>query len=238
MRDGERVRDDPARPQGAFAELYAALPFETELEPWLGWAREARAAVLYLGIGAARLAVPLAREGIGLVGIDAHPGMLRHARRRLPGVELHLSTIEDLELGRTFRLVMAPAGILSSGRRLARAGAHVGPGGRLALELVNPHWVRAGAAPGFRVVASRQGPEGAEVDAEIDYEVPGRPPVTEEATIPLVEPEGIEPWLARAGLTLHLLRGRPGAGLDSSPSYYALAKRASKRLRRAQIPST
>src|SRR5204862_278907 len=71
-----RVRDDPHRPDPGFADLYAALPEAEDLWPWLDWCREAKGPVLYLGIGAGRLAAPLLREGIQFVGVDAHPGML------------------------------------------------------------------------------------------------------------------------------------------------------------------
>ncbi len=81
------VRDDPDRPDPGLAELYASLPDAVELEPWLGWCREADR-VLYLGVGAGRLAVPLVRAGVRLVGVDAHPGMIAHLQRRLPDLEL------------------------------------------------------------------------------------------------------------------------------------------------------
>ena len=88
--------DDPRHPDPAFAEAYARLPEATELEPWLTWCRAAAGPALYLGIGAGRLAAPLAAAGVELVGVDAHPGMLGAVARRLPGIELHQSLIESL----------------------------------------------------------------------------------------------------------------------------------------------
>src|SRR5215469_8115811 len=112
------VRDDPQDPDPGFAELYASIPDAVDLEPWLGWCREAAGPVLYLGIGAGRLAVPLAAAGVALVGVDAHPGMLDRLRARLPDVELVQARIEELDLGRRFPLVMGPSSILESGDRL------------------------------------------------------------------------------------------------------------------------
>ena len=58
------VRDDPGDPDPGFADLYASLPDATDLEPWLGWCRQARGPVLYLGVGVGRLAVPLHMGGV------------------------------------------------------------------------------------------------------------------------------------------------------------------------------
>ena len=124
------VRDDPDHPDEGFAALYAELPPPRSLEPWLGWARAARPPVLYLGIGTGRIALPLGDAGIELVGVDAHPGMLRRLRARRPHLAAHLGRIEDLDLGRRFDLVIVPSNILCTAARLDRAAAHLDPGGR------------------------------------------------------------------------------------------------------------
>ena len=118
------VRDDPLDPDPGFAELYASFPDATDLEPWLGWCREAEGPVLYLGVGAGRLAVPLVAAGVDLVGVDAHPGMLDRLRGRLPAVDLVLARIEDLDLGGRFPLVIGPSGILGEPDCLAVAARH------------------------------------------------------------------------------------------------------------------
>lgn len=209
------VRDDPGDPDPGFAELYASFPDATRLEPWLGWCRAAAGPVLYLGIGAGRLAVPLAAAGVELVGVDAHPGMLERLRARLPGAELVLARIEELELGhRAFPLVMGPSSILVEPARLAVAARH--SAGRVALELMNPHWLLDGEHPAVRVLAADAG----RVEIEVDYpggwthRSEGRP----------VWPEDVEEFLAGAGLTLELMRGQdPDAGLADSPTYFVLA---------------
>ena len=221
------VRDDPENPDPGFADLYASLPDAAALEPWLGWARGASGQVLYLGIGTGRIAVPLEREGIALVGVDAHPGMLEHARRRLQRAELVESRIEDLELGRTFDLVIVPSNILCTPARLAAAARQLAPTGRLGFQLMNPHWLLAGASSHVSVV------EMGREEAQIEVTYPNG--TVQAARVPLVWPEEIEDFLASEGLRLLRLDGEPDSGLDESATFYVLA---SKRLRRAQMPST
>jgi trans-aconitate methyltransferase len=209
------VRDDPLDPDPGFAELYASFPDATDLEPWLGWCREADGPVLYLGIGTGRLAVPLAASGVELVGVDAHPGMLDRLRARLPAVELVLARIEELELGRRFPLVMGPSSVLENRDRLAAAARHTT--GRVAMELMNPHWLLEVQHPRVRVLEAT----GDRAEIEVDY--PGR--WTHRANVALCWPERIELLLGRAGLTLELMRGRdPDADLDESPTYLVLAR--------------
>ncbi len=180
--------------------------------------------MLYLGIGTGRLAVPLERAGVRLVGLDVHPGMLARARERLPGVELVEAAIEDLRLARRFDLVMAPSGILCTAERLRRAAAHTTPGGRLAFELMNPHWLSLEPRRNVRVLEVSR--EHARI--EVDYRLPGEEPYTQEARVPLIWPEAIEGWLRAAGLALEILRGRKGHELASSPTFYVLAQATSR----------
>lgn len=223
------VRDDPEHPDPGFADLYASLPDAADLEPWLGWCRRAAPPVLYLGVGTGRLAVPLARAGVELVGVDAHPGMLQRLAARLPEIELVEKRIEQLRMGRRCELVIAPAGVLAEPRQLAAAAAH---SSRLvAFELVNPHWLAAGAAPGVRVLSFTEAAGGV-ARVEVDY--PGG--WTQAATIPLHWPEAVEDFLATAGLDLVLMRGAGDEpDLAASATYYVLACR---RFRSAQMPST
>jgi hypothetical protein len=213
------VRDDPHDPDPGFADLYASFPDATGLEPWLAWCRVAGGPVLYLGIGAGRLAVPLAAAGIELVGVDAHPGMLAHLRSRLPDVELVRSRIEDLDLGRRFPLVIAPSSVLDEPARLAAAARHCDRAGRVALELMNPHWLLSAEHPSVRVLDAGE----ERIEIEIDY--PGG--WTHRAAVRPGWPEQIEPYLAGAGLRLELMRGQDAdADLGESPTYFVLARPA------------
>jgi 2-polyprenyl-3-methyl-5-hydroxy-6-metoxy-1,4-benzoquinol methylase len=209
------VRDDPDRPDPGLAELYEALPLAEDLEPWLGLALDAQPPVLYLGIGAGRLAVPLARAGVQLVGVDAHPGMLATVARRLPGLRLIRSRVEKLELEERFDLVIAPSHLLSDDLRLRRAGELLAPAGRLALELMNPHWLARGASASVRVLSLDE--ERARI--EVDY-ASGHTHVDDVA---LIWPEAVETWLEANGLRLVRLGG--GDDVESSPTFYAVATR-------------
>ncbi|MDQ6709828.1 MAG: class I SAM-dependent methyltransferase [Candidatus Dormibacteraeota bacterium] len=213
------VRDDPVDPDPGFAELYARLPDAVDLSPWLELARAAVPPVLYLGIGAGRLAVPLSAAGVSLVGVDAHPRMLAHLTTRLPRTELIQSRLEDLQLGRRFDLVIVPSNILYTVARLRGAAAHVAAGGRLAFELANPHWLRAGGGAGIRV---RQF-DGNDARIEIDYDVAGLTH-TQIAEISLVWPEEVDGWLSAAGMDLDRMFGQPNEALTSSPTYYVVAR--------------
>ena len=214
------VRDDPSIPDEGFAELYSQLPDAADLWPWLELAQAAAPPVLYLGIGPGRLAVPLQAAGIELVGVDSHPGMLARLRRRLPGIELIQSRIEDLNLGRQFDLVVVPSNILCFVDRLRAAASHVAADGLLAFELTNPYWLRAGASAGVRV----QSLDGNGARFEVDYMLPDGRTITQQAEVPLVWPEEVENWLATvAGLKLRRMFARPDAELVNSPSFYVVA---------------
>ena len=213
------VRDDPRNPDPGFAELYARLPDASDLEPWLGLARAARPPVLYLGAGAGRLAVPLAQAGVELVLVDAHPGMVAHLRRRLPRVEVHQGLIEELdrelEPERRFDLVLVPSNILDRADLLGAAARRLAPGGRLAFELTNPHWLVAGGSERFRVL---------ELDrdrARIEVDYPDG--TLQEGELELIWPEQVEVWLAAAGLDLARMFGQPAAELAESPTFYVVA---------------
>jgi hypothetical protein len=210
------VRDDPRHPDPGFAELYASLPDATDLEPWLSLAMASRPPVLYLGAGAGRIAVPLARAGIELVLIDAHPGMVAQLRSRLPGVEVRQALVEELAPGSRFDLVMVPSNILDSLDRLRGAAGQLAEGGRLAFELTNPHWLAAGGSPEFRVL--KMDHERARI--EVDY--PGG--VVQAGELQLVWPEEVDDWLARAGLELVRMFGQPGAELAESSTFYIVAR--------------
>jgi trans-aconitate methyltransferase len=215
------VRDDPQKPDEGFAELYARLPDATDLWPWLELARAAAAPVLYLGIGAGRLAVPLHDAGIELVGVDSHPGMLDRLHARLPHTELVRSRIEELALRRKFDLVIAPSNILYVVQRLRAAASHVATGGFLAIELANPHWLRAGAGNDVRVTAF----DGNGATLEIDYGLPDGSTVTQLADVGIVWPEEVENWLSGAGLSLVRMFGQQDEELKASPSFFVVAAR-------------
>ena len=154
---------------------------------WRTLASEAGGAVLELGCGTGRVAIPLGRAGIRLIGIDRSEPMIARARQRLARVRwrrrvsLVRGDIRDLPFRvSAFGMVMAPYGILQSllrDRELAATLAAVRgvlkPGGTFGLELVAdlPSWKeyrkrvsltgwrrRRGGAAGTLVGTARHGP--------------------------------------------------------------------------------
>lgn len=113
--------------------------------------------VLELGCGTGRVALPVARAGVPLVGIDRSAEMLARARQRLRRsrlagrVQVVRGDIRHLPFRRRpgFALVMAPYGILQSLTReadlkatLASVARVLGRGGLFAMDLVPdlPRW--------------------------------------------------------------------------------------------------
>ena len=88
---------------------------------WQRMAASAKGAILELGCGTGRVAMPVARKGATVIGIDRSASMLERARRRVrrarleSRVTLIRGDIRQLPFPeRTFPLVMAPYGILQS----------------------------------------------------------------------------------------------------------------------------
>lgn len=211
-----RVRDDPFAPDPGFAELYARLPEAADAEPWLAWCREVGGSVLYLGVGAGRLALPLLRAGIDVLGVDAHPKMLGILQRRAPGMRLLRARVEELELVVRFPLVMAPSGLLQTQALLRRAAALSSRW--VAFELLNPHWLLAAPRRGVRVLATG----GGSARLEVDY-LAGK--FIQEAVVQLTWPEEIEQRLAASGLDLVAMRGGDdGVALSGSPTFIVLSQ--------------
>lgn len=210
-----RVRDDPLHPDPGFAELYAALPDAEDLYPWLDWCRAAMPPVFYLGIGTGRIAIPLRRAGVDLVGVDAHPGMLERLRARDATIETHQSLIATLALDRKFDLVIGPSSILTEDENLAAAVRHLKPKGRIGMELMNPHWLVSDHHEGVRINGTRM---------EVDYRLPDGTVVVQ-AVDDLVErwPEATEERLDNFGLSLVWMGSREDE-LSESPTYFVLAQ--------------
>ena len=124
---------------------------------WRQLASRVRGPVLELGCGTGRLAIPMAREGVAVVGVDRSGPMLARARQRArrarvsSRLSLVRADIRSLPFSRPspFGLVMAPYGILQSllvDRDLTAALKAVGdvlrPGSVFGIDLVAdlPGW--------------------------------------------------------------------------------------------------
>jgi SAM-dependent methyltransferase len=64
------------------------------------------ASVLDAGCGTGRVAIELARHGIEVVGADLDASMLAHARELAPDITWVRSDLAELDLGRTFDVVV------------------------------------------------------------------------------------------------------------------------------------
>jgi SAM-dependent methyltransferase len=132
----------------------------TDVPFWQKVAKSMRGSVLELGCGTGRIAVPLARAGVTLVGIDRSAPMLARAarraariasrRRRGHGPTLVRGDIRTLPFASgSFAMVLAAYGVLQSLLRdrdlhqtLAAAHDVLEPGGLLGIDMVPdvPNW--------------------------------------------------------------------------------------------------
>jgi SAM-dependent methyltransferase len=128
--------------------------------------------VLEYGIGNGRIALPIARHGIPVVGIDLSPAMLADLRERVAveppairaRVRARLGDMRSLRLGRRFPLVICPFNAVQHlytrvdvERFLGGVEAHLAPGALFVVDLTVPSLPdlmrkpgRAYPAPRFR----------------------------------------------------------------------------------------
>jgi SAM-dependent methyltransferase len=106
-------------------------------------------AILELGCGTGRIAIPLAQAGFPVTGLDATPAMLAEARRKAEQAGVEVSWREgdmrDFDLGETFSLILLPNNTLC--HLLTRADfeacmacvlRHLAPNGRFVVEAFVP----------------------------------------------------------------------------------------------------
>jgi SAM-dependent methyltransferase len=120
---------------------------------YVGLARRARGPVLEYGIGNGRIALPIARHGVEVVGIDRSAAMLADLERRLDGEPAEVrkrvtgvrGDMRTARLRRKFPLVLATFNTVlhlytrqDVEKFLARARGHIAPGGRLVVDLSMP----------------------------------------------------------------------------------------------------
>jgi SAM-dependent methyltransferase len=112
-------------------------------------AEEIGGPVLDLGCGTGRLLLPLLREGIEVVGVDASEPMLRRCRERLAQAgkhaQLHRGDFRRLALGRRFPLVVCAFNTFMHlyertdvERFLAVVRKHLAPDGVFAFDVMHP----------------------------------------------------------------------------------------------------
>lgn len=139
--------EDPAYYALTYARRVEDIAYYTDL------ARRARGPILEYGVGAGRIAIPMARAGARVVGVDHARPMLRDLARRLAAeppevrarVEARYGDMRKTKLGRRFGLVIAPFNVLlhlytrqDVERFLARVREHLAPRGRFVMDLSIP----------------------------------------------------------------------------------------------------
>lgn len=93
--------------------------------------------VLDAGCGTGRVAIELAGRGVEVVGVDIDASMLATARKRAPDVTWVGASMSDLELGRTFDVVVMAGNVPlftppgTQAALVAGCARHVAPGGAL-----------------------------------------------------------------------------------------------------------
>lgn len=140
---------DPCRTLAMFYDL--EYTFQDDIPLFLGLAERTGGPILELGAGTGRVAVPLARAGFSVVGLERSPAMLEVARRKLRGragrrVTLTQGDMRSFDLPSRFPLAVIPdntfAWLLAKGDQrsaLECIHAHLQPGGLLAIVLQNPY---------------------------------------------------------------------------------------------------
>jgi len=121
----------------AGVEFYAAL------------ARETGGPVLEIACGTGRVAIPIARLGFDVTGLDLVPGMLVRARRKAAGLRTRWieGDAREFQLGEQFRLVFLTGNAFQAfltrddqERMLACVRQHLHDDGLFAFETRNPRW--------------------------------------------------------------------------------------------------
>ena len=130
--------------------------YAADLPLWRQLAAERGGPVLDVGSGTGRVALDLAARGHAVVAIDADPALVDacadRARERGLAVRAHAADARSFDLGSSHPLAILPMQVaqLLGGTRGRRAmlhavGAHLEPGGLMAVALANPF---GGVAPG------------------------------------------------------------------------------------------
>jgi SAM-dependent methyltransferase len=149
----ERIRVSRPSPYDPIADLYDSWSRSVveDVAFYLEEARTAGGRVVELGVGTGRIALPIARAGIPVLGVDSSERMLEVCRRRAArmGVEdrldLRLGDLRDPPVDATTSLVLCPFRSYlhlptDADRRAALEAARrlLEPGGRLVFDVFAP----------------------------------------------------------------------------------------------------
>jgi SAM-dependent methyltransferase len=126
--EGDEYQARFDRLAAAGAEVHGEADFVHALAP---------TSVLDAGCGTGRVGIELARRGIEVVGADVDRSMLATARRAAPELTWVEADLTELDLGRTFALVLLAGNVPlftppgTQPALVARCAAHVARGGHL-----------------------------------------------------------------------------------------------------------
>ena len=129
---------------GCAVEVYLKLPYRDELEILAGHLPR-ECSVLELGCGAGRLTRHLLARGHAVTAVDNSAEMLRHVPDSATKV---CCDIEQLELGRTFDVVLLASNLINVAEHPVRRAQleacrrHLSPRGSLLFQRFDPDWLR------------------------------------------------------------------------------------------------
>ncbi len=112
-------------------------------------ARETGSPVLELACGTGRVAIPIARQGFAVTGLDVVPGMLERARGKAAGLPIRWieGDARAFDLDERFRLIFLTGNAFQAfvtnadqEALLGRVRAHLHDEGLFAFETRNPRW--------------------------------------------------------------------------------------------------
>jgi SAM-dependent methyltransferase len=193
-------------PDGCAVELYSRLRIGPEPDIIAG-AVPAGAHILELGCGVGRMTRPLLERGFTITAVDESPDMLERVR----GARTICGTIEDLDLGETFDVVMLASFLVHHGDLKVRRGMlrtcarHVAAGGSVLIQREGEDYhsdlPRERVDPSgytVRIVSSEPVEEGVN-SVYVEYEFPDATWTQTFQARPLTK-EQFEEALAEAGL--------------------------------------
>ncbi|GAA2192615.1 class I SAM-dependent methyltransferase [Streptomyces bangladeshensis] len=207
MRDGyEGTGPGALTPDGCAVELYARLPVGDEPDI-IAAAVPAGAHILELGSGVGRVTHPLLERGFAVTAVDESADMLA----RIRGARTICDSIENLDLGERFDVVMLASFLVHAGDEEVRRGMlrtcarHVAEGGCVLIQREGPDYhtdvPRERVDPsGFTVRIASVEPAGEGVNSvRAEYEFPDAVWTQTFLARPLTK-EQFESALAEAGL--------------------------------------
>ncbi|HEY7623764.1 MAG TPA: methyltransferase domain-containing protein [Candidatus Limnocylindria bacterium] len=150
-RDWQGVDRDPeeaARLAALYDLDHAPLEAGPDVEWFVGLARRTGGPILELGCGTGRIAVPIAQDGLEIVGLDRSGAMLERAERRARRANVEVRWVEGdmraFSFNEAFALVFVAFNsflMLDPSDRwacLARVREHLAPRGRVAIDVFQP----------------------------------------------------------------------------------------------------